>query len=466
MRILLWHGYLLGGTGSNVYTRALAREWSRAGHDVVVVCQEPHPERYDLGGARVFRPNVGGLLPVFVARPLRGHRGEARCTEFTREERDRYVALNATASVRSGCRRPRFRQPRPARRALLVLRAARRSWSRRTAPSSSTRCGATTSLIAWGQQTLRGCRSGVRRLRAHPGRARGSRRSRRPRARGAAGRRRRRVPARARVTRRSPRLLAEAQRGSCRTRGTRTSASRTTGNAARFAEFFDGRPADRRLLRQADPQQGRPRSARGAAKRRRPGGDRRLRRLPRGARAHRAAAARSSRARSSTATSSSCCRWPTSPSCRRSSPRLSGWSPSRPQLPGRRRSSLVTRASPRSRRGSRPSIRPSSRHLVELRDGRRADLAAKLAELLALSPEARAGLGEAARRAVLSSAGAGRASAGGCRITSFRLVRWATRSARARTSRCARPARLSKTDRTSRSRWRRSSRCSIPKRSS
>ena len=33
MRILLWHGYLLGGTGSNVYTRALAREWSAAGHD-------------------------------------------------------------------------------------------------------------------------------------------------------------------------------------------------------------------------------------------------------------------------------------------------------------------------------------------------------------------------------------------------------------------------------------------------
>jgi predicted alpha/beta-fold hydrolase len=43
MRILLWHGYLLGGTGSNVYTRALAREWSRAGHDVVVFSQERHP---------------------------------------------------------------------------------------------------------------------------------------------------------------------------------------------------------------------------------------------------------------------------------------------------------------------------------------------------------------------------------------------------------------------------------------
>ena len=37
MRILLWHGYLLGGTGSNVYTRMLAREWSRAGHDVIVL---------------------------------------------------------------------------------------------------------------------------------------------------------------------------------------------------------------------------------------------------------------------------------------------------------------------------------------------------------------------------------------------------------------------------------------------
>jgi hypothetical protein len=45
VRILIWHGYLLGGTGSNVYTRALAREWSRLGHEVIVVCQERHPER-------------------------------------------------------------------------------------------------------------------------------------------------------------------------------------------------------------------------------------------------------------------------------------------------------------------------------------------------------------------------------------------------------------------------------------
>jgi glycosyltransferase involved in cell wall biosynthesis len=96
MRILLWHGYLLGGTGSNVYTCALARAWSRAGHDVVVVCQEPQPERYDLGGARVFRPNVGGLLPVFVLDRYEGLEAKL-LQDFTRPELDRYVALNATA---------------------------------------------------------------------------------------------------------------------------------------------------------------------------------------------------------------------------------------------------------------------------------------------------------------------------------------------------------------------------------
>ena len=67
MRILLWHGYLLGGTGSNVYTRALAREWSNAGHDVVVVSQEREPEQYDLGRAQTVAVDLpGGLLPVFV----------------------------------------------------------------------------------------------------------------------------------------------------------------------------------------------------------------------------------------------------------------------------------------------------------------------------------------------------------------------------------------------------------------
>ena len=96
MRILLWHGYLLGGTGSNVYTRALAREWSRAGHDVVVFCQERHPEVYDLGTAKVVRPDIGGLLPVFVLDRYEGVEAKL-LQDFTRDERERYVDANAAA---------------------------------------------------------------------------------------------------------------------------------------------------------------------------------------------------------------------------------------------------------------------------------------------------------------------------------------------------------------------------------
>jgi len=96
MRILLWHGYLLGGTGSNVYTRALAREWSRSGHEVVVFCQERHPEEYDVGGAEIVRPDIDGLLPVFVFDRYEGL--EARLLpDLTIAERERYVELNAAA---------------------------------------------------------------------------------------------------------------------------------------------------------------------------------------------------------------------------------------------------------------------------------------------------------------------------------------------------------------------------------
>ncbi len=96
MRILLWHGYLLGGTGSNVYTRLLAREWSRGGHEVTVLCQEPHPEAYDVGGAVVVRPDVGGLLPVFVLDRYAGYDVKL-LQDCTRAELDAWVGANASA---------------------------------------------------------------------------------------------------------------------------------------------------------------------------------------------------------------------------------------------------------------------------------------------------------------------------------------------------------------------------------
>jgi glycosyltransferase involved in cell wall biosynthesis len=95
VRLLLWHGYLLGGTGSNVYTRALAREWSLAGHDVTVVCQERHAEQYDLGGAQVVVPELPGrLLPTFVLDRYEGL--DARLLgDFTPAQREAYVEANA-----------------------------------------------------------------------------------------------------------------------------------------------------------------------------------------------------------------------------------------------------------------------------------------------------------------------------------------------------------------------------------
>jgi glycosyltransferase involved in cell wall biosynthesis len=96
VRIVVWHGYLLGGTGSNVYTRQLAREWAGGGHDVTVLCQEPHPERYDLGGADVVRPDVGGLLPVFVLDRYDGYDVKL-LQDCSREELDGWVGANASA---------------------------------------------------------------------------------------------------------------------------------------------------------------------------------------------------------------------------------------------------------------------------------------------------------------------------------------------------------------------------------
>jgi glycosyltransferase involved in cell wall biosynthesis len=97
VKIVLWHGYLLGGTGSNVYTRALARAWGRAGHEVVVLCQERRPEAFDLAGARVVRPKLpDGLLPVFVLDRYEGLRPKL-LQQLTREERERYVAANVAA---------------------------------------------------------------------------------------------------------------------------------------------------------------------------------------------------------------------------------------------------------------------------------------------------------------------------------------------------------------------------------
>ena len=153
MRILIWHGYLLGGTGSNVYCRALAREWSRGGHEVVVVSQERAPEQYDLGGAQAVAVDLPGrLLPVFVMDRDQGLKPQlppglqrARATRVRRSER------GCASRVAAG--RSRVHQPRADGR-------ARRSGQRRPLSREGTRVRTRYSMPGcpelgeWARETL------------------------------------------------------------------------------------------------------------------------------------------------------------------------------------------------------------------------------------------------------------------------------------------------------------------------
>jgi glycosyltransferase involved in cell wall biosynthesis len=97
VKILLWHGYLLGGTGSNVYTRSLARAWSRLGHEVFVFCQDSNADSYEgLERVVVIRPVIDVRLPVFVLDRYEDLE-PAYLQDLPPAERERFVELNAAA---------------------------------------------------------------------------------------------------------------------------------------------------------------------------------------------------------------------------------------------------------------------------------------------------------------------------------------------------------------------------------
>ena len=88
--ICLLHGYLLEGSGSNLWTRCVVESLCMEGHTVQLVCQEPYPERYDCiaeahryhpdgrvetmlsrvvpypGRCIMHKPELGDTLPVYV----------------------------------------------------------------------------------------------------------------------------------------------------------------------------------------------------------------------------------------------------------------------------------------------------------------------------------------------------------------------------------------------------------------
>ena len=68
MDIGLFHGYNLTGSGSNEYTRYLARTFLQQGHTVHVICREYQPERIDFIG-QLWCWKVDGGCEVHVANP-------------------------------------------------------------------------------------------------------------------------------------------------------------------------------------------------------------------------------------------------------------------------------------------------------------------------------------------------------------------------------------------------------------
>jgi glycosyltransferase involved in cell wall biosynthesis len=93
MRVLIFHGYMLRGTGSNIYNVNLARALARLGHEVHLLCQD---REVRIEGVQIHNPDIGGLLPVYVKDPYEGFEVKA-FPELTEAELGRYIDANVAA---------------------------------------------------------------------------------------------------------------------------------------------------------------------------------------------------------------------------------------------------------------------------------------------------------------------------------------------------------------------------------
>lgn len=113
------HGYVLSGSGSNVYVQNLCRALAQTGHEVHLLCQDKTPFDHDFvdatftagpegvklldkretdypGSCAVYRPEIGDLLPVYVYDRYPGWRVKT-FLDLTEEEFEEYVSLNVAA---------------------------------------------------------------------------------------------------------------------------------------------------------------------------------------------------------------------------------------------------------------------------------------------------------------------------------------------------------------------------------
>jgi glycosyltransferase involved in cell wall biosynthesis len=116
VRILIFHGYLLRGTGSNIYNASLVRALVDLGHEVHLLCQDRSARElpfvdavgtWEGGELRVevvrervrctaYLPDIGRVLPVYVVDPYEGFEA-VHFSELTDEQLDGYLGANAAA---------------------------------------------------------------------------------------------------------------------------------------------------------------------------------------------------------------------------------------------------------------------------------------------------------------------------------------------------------------------------------
>jgi glycosyltransferase involved in cell wall biosynthesis len=94
MQILIFHGYLLRGTGSNIYNANLVRTLAAQGHEVHLLCQDRDWEPPE--GVTVHIPDIGRVLPVYVADTYEGFDAKP-FPDLTDAELDHYIAANVEA---------------------------------------------------------------------------------------------------------------------------------------------------------------------------------------------------------------------------------------------------------------------------------------------------------------------------------------------------------------------------------
>ena len=112
MHLVLVHGYLLQGTGSNIYVVNIAKTWKKQGHAVTVVCQDPNANSLPFvdefigendflpdeppaaGKMRVVVPDIKRLLPVYVFDKYDGYTVKT-IPDMTSEEIEQHINLTA-----------------------------------------------------------------------------------------------------------------------------------------------------------------------------------------------------------------------------------------------------------------------------------------------------------------------------------------------------------------------------------